>query len=1007
MELDPTTTEPGSYRQGKVSMKSQYKSASSQTKIEERGLDIFKKMENQSASIFNKDWWYGRILDWSMKNEQFKTQMFRFVDVLPYLKSGSEVARHLKEYFAEGGEELPPIFNLGIGVGSLAPGLMAGAIKKNVTQMAKMFITGETPKEALPVLRKSRKSDLTFTVDLLGEATLSEKEALEYQSRYLDLIDSLLKDSTKWPDNPLLDSDDKGAIPKINISVKASALYSQMSAKDWDNSLRIVKERLRPIFKVARENFVFINIDMESYHHKELTLKIFKELIMEPEFRDYPHWGVVIQAYLRDSFEDVQALTLFAKERGTPFTIRLVKGAYWDFETIHSDQQRWEVPVYTNKAESDWNFERSARFILDNHNDIRVALGSHNVRSIAAAMTYAEELGLPKNALEVQMLYGMAEPIKKTLVQEGYRVREYATVGELIPGMAYLVRRLLENTSNESFLRSKFADDVDPKILLQDPEKIMEISSSAPPERERQFYNAALLDFSKAKYRAEFSSTLESVQATLGQTSPLIIGGKEVTTGDIMERENPSHPKQIVGRFHLASPIEGELALKEARTAFKSWKLVPTEERAQLIDRLADLMERDRQRLAALEIFESGKPWSEADGDITEAMDFCRYYARHMRELAQRNRVGGVTGEVSLHSYHPRGVTLVIAPWNFPLAILTGMVSAAVVTGNTVVMKPAEQSSLIAYELMKLLMEAGCPDGVVNYVPGRGEDVGEYLTGHSEVDTITFTGSKKVGLQILEKSGKVQGGQIHPKKCIIEMGGKNGLIIDNDADLDEAVAGVIYSAFGFQGQKCSACSRAIVVNEIYDRFLERLVEATRSIPVSYAEDPKAYMGPVVDREAFDKINSLIEKGKKEAQLIYQGEVPSEGHFIPPTIFADVAPTARIAQDEIFGPVLAVIRAKDIDEAIEIANATEYGLTGGAYSRSPRNIEKVKQGLEVGNLYINRSITGAMVERHPFGGLKMSGVGAKTGGADYIKQFMYEKVVTENTMRRGFAPTEES
>ncbi|MCB0419826.1 MAG: L-glutamate gamma-semialdehyde dehydrogenase, partial [Bdellovibrionales bacterium] len=868
-------------------------------------------------------------------------------------------------------------------------------------------ITGETPKEALPVLKKARKNHLTFTVDLLGETTLSEKEALEYQNRYLELMQWLLKDSAKWDDSPLLDTDDLGPIPKVNVSVKASALYSQMSAKAWENSLAEVKTRLRPIFQFAKENFIFINIDMESFDHKDLTLQIFKELISEPDFKDYRHWGIVIQAYLRDSYDDITDLVQFAKERGTPFTVRLVKGAYWDYETIHSDQQRWEVPVYTNKAESDWNFECCARLILDHHQNIKLALGSHNVRSISATMIYAEALGLPKAALEIQMLYGMADPIKKTLVNEGYRVREYATVGELIPGMAYLVRRLLENTSNESFLRSKFSDGVDSMTLLKNPGENLTESSPLPPTKPGQFYNAPLLDFTKKENRKNFENALEAVRATFGQTRPLVINGKEITTGQILERENPSHPQEIVGKVHLASNIEAEQAIKAAHVAFASWKKEPAEKRAELIEKLAQLIERDRLELAALEVYESGKPWVEADGDITEAIDFCRYYARDMRKLAQRQRVGGVSGEVSLYQYIPRGVTLVIAPWNFPLAILTGMVSAAVVTGNTVVMKPAEQSSLIAYELMRLFKEAGCPDGVVNYLPGLGEEVGEYCTGHALVDTVTFTGSKAVGLHILEKAGKVMGGQVHPKKCIIEMGGKNALIIDSDADLDEAVAGVIYSAFGFQGQKCSACSRAIVLDEIYDRFIDRLIESTRSIYVGFSEDPKSYMGPVVDREAHTRILSMIEKGRQESQLLYQGDVPPEGHFVPPTIFGDVDPKSSLGQDEIFGPVLAVIRAQTIDHAIEIANGTEYGLTGGAYSRSPMNIEKVKNELDVGNLYINRSITGAMVERHPFGGFKMSGVGEKTGGPDYIKQFMHAKVVTENTLRRGFAPSEES
>lgn len=431
-----------------------------QTQIRARGEEILKRMEGQSkASIFNKDWWYGSIMDWSMKNEQFKTQMFRFVDVLPALNSGNEVARHLKEYFAKTGGELPSVFNVGLGLGSLAPGLMAGAIRKNVTQMAKMFITGENPSEALPVLKKARKNKITFTVDILGEATLSEKEALQYQSRYLELITWLATDSVRWEEIPQIDRDHEGPLPKVNVSVKLTALYSQVNDMAWEKTKSVLKERLRPILKTAKDNGVFINLDMEQYAVKQLTLELWKELLLEPEFRGYRHFGCVIQAYLRDSLDDIKDLVRFSQERGTAFTVRLVKGAYWDSETIEAEQRRWSIPVYTNKAESDANFEACGENLLQNFQFIRPAFASHNVRTIAACLVMAEKYGVPKAGIEIQMLYGMADPIKKSLVDMGYRVREYAPVGELIPGMAYLVRRLLENTSNESWLRGKFAEN--------------------------------------------------------------------------------------------------------------------------------------------------------------------------------------------------------------------------------------------------------------------------------------------------------------------------------------------------------------------------------------------------------------------------------------------------------------------------------------------------------------------------------------------------------------------
>lgn len=978
-----------------------------QSQIVSRGEEILKRMESQSkASIFSKDFWYGSVMEWSMKDEKFKTNMFRFVDVLPSINSGDEVARHLKEYFSEGGGALPPVFNVGLGLGSLAPGLMAGAIKKNVMGMAKMFITGESPDEALPVLKKARKAKMTFTVDILGEATLSEKEAQDYNSKYIELVTWLAKDAQSWDEVPQIDRDHEGALPKVNVSVKMTALYSQIKDMAWDETKTILKDRLRPVFKLGMEKGVFVNLDMEQYSVKHLTLEVFTELINEPEFRNYKFFGVVIQAYLRDSFEDVKSLTEFAQKRGTPFWVRLVKGAYWDYETIDAEQRGWPVPVYTSKAESDANYEVCAKYLLENIKHIRPAFASHNVRTLAACMVYAEKLNIPKEALEFQMLYGMAEPIKKTLVDMGYRLREYAPVGELIPGMAYLVRRLLENTSNESWLRGKFADGKTTAELLKDPAQGLTPTSPIIPKKPGKFYNEPPLDFAVKADREKMHKALNDLKASLPITVPVLVNGKEQNSSNVFERVNPSNSSEVVGKIAMANVEQAEQAMQAAQAAYKTWKSVPAEQRAAMVDKLADIMTRDKFKLIATQVLEVGKPWAEADGDVGEAIDFCRYYARDMHHLQKPLRVGGLPGEMSHYIYKPRGVTAVIAPWNFPLAILAGMVAAAAVTGNTVVMKPAEQSSVVAWGLMKMIQEAGFPQGVINFLPGYGEEVGEYIVNHKFTTTIAFTGSKAVGLHILNRASHIQPGQQHVKRCIIEMGGKNAVIIDNDADLDEAVDGVLYSAFGFSGQKCSAASRVIVLDDVYDRFVDRLVESAKSIEVLSAENPKAYMGPVVDKEAFDRILGTIAEAEKNHKLLFKGQVPATGYFVPPTIFGDVPGDAKLAQQEIFGPVVAVIRAKNLDQALEIANSTEYALTGGIFSRSPGNIARIKEEFEVGNLYINRGITGAMVDRHPFGGFKMSGIGSKTGGPDYLRQYMEPAAVTENTLRRGFAPAEE-
>lgn len=994
--------------------KESYKpSDADQKRIVEIGSEILKKMEsNSKVSLFSKDFWYGSIMDWSMKNETFKTNMFRFVDVLPSLNSSSEVAQHLKEYFTEGGAELPSVFNVGLGLGSLAPGLMAGAIKKNVTQMAKMFITGENPSEALPVLKKMRKNNMTFTVDILGEATLSEKEAAEYLNKYQELMDGLAKDAQTWDVNPLLDTDAEGPLPKVNVSVKMSALYSQINDRAWDDTKAIVKDRLRPLFKKAIEKNIFLNLDMEQYSVKHLTVEVFKELLMEEELRNYKFFGCVIQAYLKDSSEDIRALCTFAKSRATPFTVRLVKGAYWDYETIDSEQKNWSVPVYTVKAESDANYEYCAKILLDNYPYIKAALASHNVRTLAACVHYSQSKGIPKNGFEIQMLFGMAEPIKKTFADMGYRVREYAPVGELIPGMAYLVRRLLENTSNESWLRGKFAENKSMEELLADP--VTKVPTPDQPSTPGQytstvakhhFQNEPLADFAIEANRKSLIDALNSFKADSIKTVLPEINFKPQTTPEFLNRENPSQVSQVLARIGLATKEMAETAILESHTAFNLWKKTPAKTRAEYLRKLARMMHERKWELMATQIHEVGKPWAEADGDIGEAIDFCNYYADDMDRLAAPLRVGGVPGEISQYIYKPRGVCLVIAPWNFPLAILCGQVAAALVTGNTVIMKPAEQSSLVAQGLYSMIKELGLPPGVVQFLPGLGEVVGEYLVNHPLTSTIAFTGSMNVGLHILNKSSVPMKSQHHVKRCIIEMGGKNAVIIDSDADLDEAVDAVVYSAFGFAGQKCSAASRCIVLEDVYEKFSQRLVEATKSITVGSVMNPKNYLGPVVDRDAYDRIQNLIQKYSAQFKILHSSTCSTDGYFVAPTIFGDVPAESELAQEEIFGPVLALIKAKNMDQALEFANGTKYALTGGLFSRSPANIQKVRTEFEVGNLYINRGITGAMVDRHPFGGFKMSGVGSKTGGPDYLKQFMEPICVTENTLRRGFAPQE--
>lgn len=977
---------------------------------QEIGLQIFGRLKAESPWRFSREWWDARILEWCMRDEPLKLGLFRFIDVLPTLTTDEQVAEHLLEYILPHQRALPVPFSWGLRLAtSSSPGVRAlgFTVRRNVLRLARRLIAGATFEEALAATRRLRQQKMAVALDLLGETTVSEHEAETYLRRYLDLLDALGPEARQWEPLDLIDRDHRGELSRVNLSLKLSSLSSRFDPVDPQGNAELIKTRLRPILRKAKEVGAFIHVDMEQYHLKDLTLRIFKELLEEEEFRTYEDVGIVLQAYLKDAERDLHDLLDWVRRRGASIVLRLVKGAYWDYEVVIARQHGWPVPVFEEKWETDSNFERLVLLLLQHQELIRPAIGSHNVRSIAYTLASARRLRIPEKALEFQMLYGMGDPVKVALVQMDQRVRVYAPFGELIPGMGYLVRRLLENTANESFLRLSFTEHRSPEELLKPPRPAVpgDRPAEQPFPEPPPFRNEPELDFAQEAARDRMQEALAAVRSRLGRYYPLVIGGEEVQTGRELPSLNPSSPEEVVGRSGLADLEAAEKALETARRAFPDWSSTPPRNRAELLFAAARLIRERRTELAAWEVYEVGKTWREADADVVEAIDYLEYYGREMIRLGEAVQLGEAPGEVNEYVYQPRGIVVVIAPWNFPLAILTGMTSAALVTGNTAIMKPAEQAPVVAAHLMGILQEAGFPPGVVNYLPGLGEEVGSYLVTSPEVDVVAFTGSRAVGLWIYEAAAKTALGQRGPKKVIAEMGGKNAIIVDEDADLDEAIRGLVDSAFGYAGQKCSACSRAIGVGSAYEPLLERLIEAARSLKVGPAEDPATVVGPVIDDEAYRKVLSYIQVDRGEAKLVLEADVstPKGGYLLGPTVFADVSPSASIAQEEIFGPVLAVFRAKDFEEALEIANGTEYALTGGLYSRSPAHIQRAKEAFRVGNLYINRKITGALVGRQPFGGFRMSGIGSKAGGPDYLLQFMEPRTITENTLRRGFAP----
>ncbi len=979
-------------------------------------------VESSRVYPWRARWWNERLMAWMMSHPSLRLQAFRFIDVLPTLSNRDAIAGHLAEYLGE--VERPPLVARIVERSvAVAPGpvrrLVAGLARWSAARMARTFIAGADLSGVLATTARLRRRGWAVSLDALGEVVVSDSEADRHLSDYEDAIGRLASEMSAWPEREVLDRDALGPIPRLSLAVKLSSLSGRFHPIDRDGTTRDVLSRLRPLLRTARAAGVQVYVDMENHQVKDLVFHIVCSVLEEPEFADWRHVGVALQAYLSEAESDLERLLEWSKRRGTPIWVRLVKGAYWDYETITAAASGWPVPVYSEKWQSDASFERLAERLMKNSHWLKPALGSHNLRSLAWGIACAEAHSVPKGDWEVQVLYGMADPLAGRLAELGYRVRVYAPFGDWLPGMAYLVRRLLENTSNESFLRAGASRGVDTSELLKVPGpsslepggvdwRVVNnqhdcAASSGTEEVEMRFTNEPLSDFSRSEPRERLGAALDDVERLLGREWPVDVSGRRLS-GELLVSENPSQTSETVGTVARATAEDAAGAVRTAAEAASAWSGRSVQERAGCLRRAAELMRGRRFELAAWMILECGKPWAEADADVAEAIDFCEYYAGEALEMSGGLRMD-VPGETNWYGYRPRGVVSVISPWNFPLAIPTGMTVAALVTGNTVVLKPAEQSSVIGVQLAEILYEAGVPREVLQLVPGIGEEVGPVLVGHPDVRMVAFTGSREVGLAINRQAADVVEGDRGVRRVIAEMGGKNAIIIDSDADLDVAVSGVVSSAFAYAGQKCSACSRAIVLESIHDEFVERLIEATRSLVVGPAKDPATSVGPVIDAESRQRIERAVLQGglrAREALAVDVGELATAGHFVGPRVFVDVKPSDALARDELFGPVLVVLKVGNLDEAIRVANGTDYALTGGIFSRSPASLDRARRELEVGNLYLNREITGALVGRHPFGGYRYSGIGSKAGGPDYLGQFVVPVHVTENTLRQGFA-----
>ena len=957
--------------------------ANLEPQIAEIGTRLHERAARAKPSLFNGRGLRGKLAARALDDEALRTALFRFVDTLPQLESNDELARHFRSYLH--GHELGGLWGRLLRLGNYP--LLAPAVRASVQRLAREFLVAEDERSIARVLKTVNRIPASATFDAVGEAVLTEAEADHYVERNLRLLDWLAAASSAAP----------------AISVKLSALTARFDPSDPGGSTARALTRLKPLLARAVELGAGVTVDMEQHELKGLIVDAFLNILEEfPQ----PSWlpGIALQAYAPDTPGIVERVIRGARERQRKICIRLVKGAYWDTEIALAAQRNWPVPVFTDKARTDEQYEALTALLFDNADVIYPAIAGHNLRSLSHAIAAAQVRGLAPDRWEVQMLLGMANPLAEAIAASGVKLRMYIPMGDLLAGIAYLIRRLMENTANNSILRQTYVDAQNVRLLLTPPRP----STPIPTQEKVGFESAPLLDFSRLAVQTSFREALRDVARDFGRRWPLEIAGDSGGRLELQTCLNPARPSQVLGLVELGEIAHAERAVANAVRAFDGWRETSAEQRAQLCLRAADLMNERRTRLAALEVFEVGKNWREADADVAEAIDYLRYYARQMQALAGWHPTICYPGETNHLVYEPRGVAVVIAPWNFPLAILTGMTTAALVAGNPAIMKPAGPSTLLALQLLELLREAGFPRDVCQLIPGNGPQVGAHLVDHPQVAIIAFTGSREVGLSILQRAAVVHSGQREVKRVVCEMGGKNAIIVDRDADLDEAVLHTLLSAFGYQGQKCSAASRVIAVGEkLQERFAARLAEALDCYVYGAPEDPVHVFGPVITATARQRIENYVEVGRNEGCLLYRGKVSDQGFYVAPAIFTGIEPHHRLAREEIFGPVLSILHAADFESALGMALDSDFALTGGVFSRLPEHIELARRRFRVGNLYINRKITGATVGAQPFGGMRMSGTGVQAGGPDYLKQFMWTRVVTENTLRHGFVPPHEA
>ncbi|MBA2652136.1 MAG: bifunctional proline dehydrogenase/L-glutamate gamma-semialdehyde dehydrogenase PutA [Tatlockia sp.] len=872
------------------------------------------------------------------------------------------------------------------------------AVDKAMRIMSKQFVTGRTINEALSRSKKKEALGYRYSFDMLGEAALTEIDADRYFNAYKEAIEAIGASVSK----------NSNIYERAGISIKLSALHPRYQESQRARVLEELPPKLLALAKLAKQFDIALTIDAEESERLDLSLDVIERVFNDDSLHNWQGFGMAVQSYQKRAFYLLDWIATLARSKKRRIMVRLIKGAYWDSEIKKTQMQGFqEYPVFTRKVFTDVSFQACAKKLLTMTDAIYPQFATHNAYSVAMVLNIVGDY----RDFEFQCLHGMGNELYEQIVPAnrlGIPCRIYAPVGSHEDLLPYLVRRLLENGANSSFVNRIVDENAPISTLVEDPVSkanhlLGKINQNIPlpasiflPERK----NSKGLDFTDRDTVTKLQQLYQSMDLNHWQAKPLLAGGKQ---GGEVDRSviSPQNPERPIGRLNDATHQDLDFALTEAEKAFTEWSRKPVEERAACIERFADLLEENLPEILAMTCLEAGKTWNDGIAEVREAVDFCRYYAMMAIQLmAKPTKLHGYTGEINEHSLHGRGVVLCISPWNFPLAIFTGQVVAALVTGNCVVAKPAEQTPLIATFAMQLMHQAGIPSEVVQLLPGKGETIGASLVADHRIKAVIFTGSTQTAAHINQSLAK-RGGEIIP--FIAETGGQNAMIVDSSALLEQVAIDAITSAFGSAGQRCSALRVLFVQEEVYPRMIHLIKGLMAELQIGDPRWLSTDIGPVIDKEALAGLKKHVVEMQKKHEIIYQCQLPEDcesGYFMPPTAIAIDSITAL--EKEVFGPILHVIsyKRKHLDKIIEEINNTGYGLTLGIHSRINHTVEYIKNRVHVGNCYINRNMIGAVVGLQPFGGEGLSGTGPKAGGPYYLQRLCHERTYTVDTTAAG-------